>query len=152
LGTALASVASSFQNPALMNHPRIQARHLYLLALFQLLVGPLVLVQVTMFCTLTVRELPQHGVAAAVARAWHNDQFQSLLNASHEERIETSKSSLPDASGKAKLKVAKISMVAWQALPALPAAPAKLGSLPAHAEAWTPAWPQAPPGPPPRVG
>jgi hypothetical protein len=44
-------------------------RLLYVLALAQLVGGPLVLLQVTLFCKLTVKEVPHMKVAEAAARA-----------------------------------------------------------------------------------
>ena len=134
-----------------MNRLHLQARHLCLLALLQLAVGPLVLVQVSMFCSLTVREIPRHNVAAAMVKAWHNDQFQSLLDASSEVRADASRTSQPNASTKAKPCLTKTVMIAWQSLPTLPATPAEVASWGTHAEVWTPAWVAAPPGPPPRA-
>lgn len=129
-----------------------KSKYLYLLALFQLVAGPLVLMQVSVFCSLTVREAPRQGVAKAMAQAWKSETFQSLLAASSTDKMHTDKGSLPSNDDKAGNAKAKVHLLAWQAAPMLSLPPAKLGDWQIQARAWTPAWPQAPPGTPPRVG
>ena len=129
---------------------RLQPRHLVLLALFQLVAGPLMLLQVTVFCSLTARETPQQGVAKAVVKAWHSDAFQSLLALSDEGRVEKDHGSLPPDSGKFLGAKAKLNMVVWQLPPVEFYRPCVDGVWDPHLRAWTPSWPQAPPGTPPR--
>ncbi len=133
---------------ALMTRFSLKSKHLYLLALFQLVAGPLVLMQISVFCSLTVREAPRQGVAKAVVKAWKNPDFQSLLNAG---QVQPDKGSPPSNDDKAGPVKAKVHLLSWEApaSPALP--PAKLGEWQLHSRAWTPAWPQAPPGTPPRA-
>lgn len=130
-----------------MTSPRISTRALCLLALFQLLAGPLVLALVFAFAKVTVREAPQQGLAKAIQKAWQSTEVQTVLHAVAQETKDTSKSSLPKA---AKDKI-KIIGVAWTqetfALVAPNAPP-----VCERTETWTPAWPQAPPGTPPRLG
>jgi hypothetical protein len=125
-------------------------RFLYLLALAQLVGGPLVLLQVTVFCKVALHEAPRVGMAKAAVRAWQSDDFQSVLVAADGIRSKDSKSLPP--TGDPKLEKAKLPMIPWE-----PAA-LVLSQLSDHcgiadrARTWTPAWPQAPPGPPPRIG
>ncbi len=120
---------------------------LYLLALFQLVAGPLVLGVIFTFAKVTVREAPQQGIAKAVQSAWQNPEVQTAFQALTQESQETSKQSLPKAT---KDKV-KIMGVAWASASfvLVDLAPSKAE---VRARAWTPAWPQAPPGTPPRLG
>ena len=129
---------------------RFQPRHLILLALFQLVAGPLVLLQVSVFCSLTVREAPTQGVAKAMVKAWNHEAFQSLLVASDNRKV-SNENSLPGTSKDGLVK-AKMHLIDWTSELALSSPPIKLANWLAYHEAWTPAWPQAPPGTPPRVG
>jgi hypothetical protein len=127
-------------------------RWLYLLALAQLVGGPLVLLQVAMFCKVTLHEAPEVGIAKATVHAWHSHDFQAVLVTA--EVVNKGDIKAPAPTDKSKVKMEKSK---------LEAAPHQFGSfafapLSSHckvvdrARIWTPAWPQAPPGPPPRVG
>lgn len=129
-----------------MTSPRISVRTLYLLALFQLVAGPLVLGLVFAFAKITVREAPLHGLAKAVQKAWQSPEVQTALQAVTQETQDSSRSSLPKA---AKDKV-KIIGVAWTLETFAVAEPAQ-SKVSATLQAWTPASPQAPPGTPPRA-
>lgn len=125
--------------------PRLRARTLYLLALSQLVAGPLVLTTVFLFAKTTVREAPRQGLVKAMSSAWQSDEVQTALHAVSEDSQDASKS----APTKATKDKAKLLGIAWTAanLPFhLPAEAFVLTQL----ETWTPAWPQAPPGTPPR--
>ncbi len=124
-------------------------RWLYLLASFQLVAGPLVLVTVTTFCKITVRETPSLGVVKAMSVALHSDEVTMLVNAASDAQRDDSQSSLPVKKTKSVEK--KITAVAWQPLVIVWAEAAPV-SAPVSEHRWTPAWPQPPPGPPPRVG
>jgi len=127
-----------------------QFRHLFLLALFQLVAGPLVLLQVSVFCSLTVREAPRQGLAVAAVKAWHHPTFQSLLAASNTSGLELDKRLPAGNDGNTAPAKVKLHFLAWLPLPALCQSPVKLTDWTDPASHWTPAWPQAPPGPPPR--
>lgn len=135
-----------------MNGPNRNVRLLCLLALGQLVVGPLVLVlvQATTLCRLTVREAPVHGMAA-VSRAWQSEEFQSALVRSADVVAGRSKPSLPGRESKAKPGKVKITATPWQSLPVPPVEESRAEQWAHTPDAWTPAWPHAPPGPPPRV-
>ena len=128
-----------------------KTRLLCLLALGQLVVGPLVLVlvQATTLCKLTVREAPVHGVAA-VSRAWQSEEFQSVLAKAADVVAGDSKSSLPGHESKAKSGKVKITAVPWESVPVLPVQAPQTERWAHKPDTWTPAWPHAPPGPPPR--
>ena len=129
---------------------RFQPRHLILLALFQVVAGPLVLLQVSVFCSLTVREAPHQGVAKAMVKAWNHEAFQSLITAACDGK--RTSDAVPSGTSKDGEAKAKIHGQAWAPEPTLCLPPAKLANWEAYHQAWTPAWPQAPPGTPPRVG
>jgi hypothetical protein len=127
-------------------------RFLYLLALFQLVAGPLVLFQVTVLCKLTVRETPRIGVAKAVSKAWCSPEFQAAFTTDDEVKPTSAKSPLPTSDPKAKIVKVKMPAIAWQAAPlVLVNLSARINGMDRD-RVWTPAWPQAPPGPPPRLG
>lgn len=127
-------------------------RWLYLLALAQLVGGPLVLLQVTVFCKLTLHEAPRLGVAKAAVNAWHSDDFQAVLAAADVARKSDSKAPAPTDKSKVKLEKSKLPVVPWMVAPVSLAASSSHCPIVDHARIWTPAWPQAPPGPPPRIG
>ena len=125
----------------------LNRRTLYLLALFQLVAGPAVLMGVLVLGKLTVKEAPKHGVAEAFAKAWQSHEFQALLQSNDVPAHPDSKIPLP----KPEPTKAKLHVISWSTAPAL--IPTRTNSSASYAwlDAWTPTWPQAPPGPPPRV-
>lgn len=125
-------------------------RFLYLLALVQLVGGPLVLLQVTLFSKLVIREVPRVGVIAAVSIALDSPEFRDTLadatlprkDAMNPEKKE--RKSKPDSPTAPDFP--------WMAQrPLCDNDPAVCG-VPGHFRIWTPHWPHAPPGPPPRIG
>ena len=130
----------------------LKPRALLLLALFQLVAGPLVLLQVTVFCSLTVREAPRTGVTAAIVKAWKSETFQTLLTPSHNNRMQADNRSLPGSDDKVGHAKVKFYLLTWHLREFASLPPAKLGDNHGLGKTWTPAWPQAPPGTPPRVG
>jgi len=129
-----------------------KVRFLYWLALAQLVGGPLMLLQVTVFCKLTLQEAPRAGLSKAAVRAWQSDDFQIVLASAKSVRTKESTSLPPTLDPKLKPETPKLPMIPWES------APLALSLLSEHCEitdrawTWTPAWPHAPPGPPPRVG
>ncbi len=121
-------------------------RMLYLLALVQLVGGPLVLLHVTWFCKTTMDLAPKCGLKQAALVAWH-DSGERLDSVSDPLPLKKEKAPVETQSGKPKMPP-----VFWQA-PAF-----RLVNLEVRIATvwndrmWTPAWPQAPPGPPPRLG
>ncbi len=120
-------------------------RPLYLLALLQLVGGPLVLLHVTLFCKLTLHEAPRMGMANAAVAAWESEGFQKALLAD----ALPEKHSRKEGDG-AKPKPEKQAPPSMD-FPTAPAATATCGGTVAERlVTWTPRWPNAPPGPPPR--
>ncbi len=120
-------------------------RLLYLLALVQLVGGPLVLLHVSVFCKMTLEETPRMGMAEAAAAAWHSEGFQTALIADA-----FPENPLRKESERAKPKIAK-QAPAPTSFPTAPlAAFAGSQSVAETLVTWTPRWPNAPPGPPPR--
>jgi hypothetical protein len=124
-------------------------RWLYLLALFQLVAGPLVLVTVMTFCKVTVREAPSQGLVKAMSAALQSDEVQALVQVTSNAQTEDSKSSLPVKKFKAGEK--KFIGIAWESMPTVMVDATKTSSSSAWLKTWSPAWPQAPPGTPPRA-
>lgn len=124
---------------------------LYLLALIQLVGGPLVLLQVTLFCKLTLREAPALGIADSVVKAWKSDAFQQALITGHP-RTKDNQSPLPSHDPPTKLEKAKSPPMLWKPDAPLITAACVRWTMITRERIWTPAWPQAPPGPPPRLG
>ncbi len=127
-------------------------RLLYLLALFQLVAGPLVLFQVTVLCKLTVQDTTGKSVATAVSKAWHSPEFQATLSDDDGLQQVTKKLPIPTSHPKTKIVKVKMPAIAWQAKPVVRVNLSKRITAGAYSRVWTPAWPQAPPGPPPRLG
>ena len=127
-------------------------RFLYLLALVQLVGGPLVLFQVTVFCKVALHEAPRVGMAKAAVRAWQSDDFQTVLAAADGVRSRESKWLPPTGDPKPKLEKAKPPMIPWEPAALVLCLLSDHCKIADRARTWTPAWPQAPPGPPPRVG
>ncbi len=127
-------------------------RLLYVLALVQLVGGPLVLFQVSVFCKLALHEAPRIGVAKAAELAWKSERFQAVLVAGEIPHAKVVKP-LPGGDGpKAKVEKVKQPVIPWMN-PRLELAIAGVRcTLVDRERVWTPAWPQAPPGPPPCVG
>ena len=127
-------------------------RLLYVLALAQLVGGPLVLLQITFLCKLTLQEAPRVGMARAALQAWHSDDFQSALTAGIPTTPGETKSKPPARDLKRDPEKTKPPAIPWTTgnlaliVPPDDSEPGKCAKF------WTPAWPHAPPGPPPRVG
>lgn len=124
---------------------------LYLLALAQLVGGPLVLLQVTLFCKLTFAHNSGQGWLEAARVALNSDEFRTGPQL-QPLRESTDGKSKPAPQDPSKMEKSKAPMIAWAASPmrhSLIELPCMTG---VHDDSWTPTWPHAPPGPPPRVG
>jgi hypothetical protein len=124
-------------------------RYLYLLALAQLVGGPLVLLHVTVFCKLTLREAPRMGFAQAAAVALDSDEFRACASAGLPKRDMPAKES-PEGDPKPKLEKPQQPPAPWAAERRFLTDAVKRAKIADTARTWTPAWPNAPPGPPPR--
>lgn len=124
---------------------------LYLLALAQLVGGPLVLLQVSLFCKLTLTQTPESGLADAARMAFESNEFKAALQI---EPLRDGKNGKSDSTPQdpSKMEKPKSPLIAW-ADSALRHSQIGLPCLTGvHVDSWTPTWPHAPPGPPPRVG
>jgi hypothetical protein len=124
-------------------------RPLYLLALLQLLGGPVVLLHVTVFCKLTMREAPRVGFADAAVDALASDEFRECASAGSPKRDTPAKDNR-DGDPKPKLEKPHHPPAPWMAERRIFAHDVKAAAIAGMAKTWTPAWPNAPPGPPPR--
>jgi hypothetical protein len=127
-------------------------RFLYLLALAQLVGGPLVLLQVTVFCKLTLHEAPRMGMANAAVHTWQSKDFQTVLTATAATGTDDTQSMPPCGDPKGQPDKSKTPISAWEPAPLVLINLSGRYKSQECARTWTPAWPQAPPGPPPRVG
>jgi hypothetical protein len=127
-------------------------RLLYVLALAQLVGGPLVLLQLTLFCKLTLQETPHVGMARAAVQTWHSDDFQTALTAGISTAPCETKSKPPARDPQPDPEKAKPPVIPWAAGNLALIAPREDSEAGLRSKFWTPAWPHAPPGPPPRVG
>lgn len=129
-------------------------RHLYLLALFQLVGGPLVLVPMLLMSKAVVRETAQHGVVkgfheALVSQEW--SEAQEMLQRGSIVAEPSSSTKAPGKKEKAKDGQPKLDFVAWT-----PPALMEQDGTPVKRPAWewhpmSSHWANAPPSPPPRV-
>ena len=125
-------------------------RTLYLLALFQLIGGPLVIFSVTILFRQTVREMANHEVTEALSIAWQSPEFHAALGVTT--AADRTKSALPNSdpgTGQAKVKSPAI---AWHEAPLVLCNPPRRAQVLDFTRRWTPVMPLPPPGPPPRVG
>ena len=127
-------------------------RWLYLLALAQLVGGPLVLLQVTVFCKVALHDAPEVGVAKAALHALHSEDFQTVLAAVEGVKKSDAKSPEPTEKSKVKLEKPKLEAMPWEFTSLAVVRLSSHCKVVDRSRIWTPAWPQAPPGPPPRVG
>jgi hypothetical protein len=130
---------------------RSKMRWLYLLALAQLVGGPLVLLQLTVLCKLTLHETPRLGLARATVSAWHSDEFQTVLASGATPAAGDTKNKAPLRDPKPEPDKVKSPALPWESAHfawVIPSSDAAIGN---HQEFWTPDWPHAPPAPPPRV-
>lgn len=127
-------------------------RFLYLLALVQLVGGPLVLLQVTVFCKLALHEAPRVGMVKATVGAWNSDEFHAVAAHADVAKNDSSKKVPPTDEPKQKMEKSKLPVIPWECGQMDAAAIAVHCKIVDRARIWTPAWPQAPPGPPPRLG
>lgn len=135
---------------------RSQFRHLYLLALFQLVGGPLVILPLVMVCKVTLTQTAQHGVVEGLRQAPLTKEWQrasvvllhgeAALPDSHE------KNGVPGTPEKFKEGKVKLDLAVWMTA-AIPQPESAAIGRPCWR--WLPSastWAHAPPGPPPRVG
>ncbi|MES2474785.1 MAG: hypothetical protein V4640_03320 [Verrucomicrobiota bacterium] len=127
-------------------------RLLYLLALIQLLGGPLVLFQVSVFCKLTLREAPQVGVAKAALLALHAEDFQQVVANPALAVRDASKGAAPGKAPVPDVEKAKDPGIPWLKPALNPDPVATWCAIGGWERVWKPAQAQPPPGPPPRLG
>lgn len=125
---------------------------LYLLALFQFVAGPLVILQVSLLCKLTVREIPHESIGPALVKAWHSTEFQAALDMGKTVITKDEKSPLRSKDPLAGTGKLKMPATPWNVDHFLPPAAIGIVAWSDWCRRWTPVWPQAPPGPPPRMG
>jgi hypothetical protein len=155
-GFSFATFAAACQHRGIlfMACLRSKFRHLYLLALFQLVGGPLVLVPMLLMSKAVVRETAQHGVVkglheAVVSQEW--SEVREMIQKSGVVSEASSSTKAPGKQEKAKDGKTKLDFVTWT-MPALMEWDGV--SVKRLAWEWQPmasSWANAPPSPPPRV-
>ncbi|MFD2258085.1 hypothetical protein ACFSSA_15495 [Luteolibacter algae] len=126
-------------------------RFLYLLALAQLLGGPIVLLHITLFSKMVLTEAPDVGFANAIQEAWLSEAFQHSFTKATLAAPDKFSTTSEQKKSLHKKDVRKDPFTSWFfATNLFP--PFSVECLTAnHIRTWTPAWPNAPPGPPPRM-
>ncbi len=133
-----------------MNGAPRNKRWLILLALFQLLAGPLVLLQVMVFCKVTAEKMPEQGMVTAAKEAWQSVEFQRTLDvAATAQRHHGSVPTSPDKP--IHTENFKILGLLWDPMPSLVRRHADPMPGTELRRGWTPVLQGAPPGPPPRA-
>ncbi|MFT3990300.1 MAG: hypothetical protein QM680_02710 [Luteolibacter sp.] len=128
-------------------------KFLYLLALFQLVAGPLVLLQVAALSKLVIREIPRSGFVAAAEKAVRGKEFHAVFQTADSVKSPVSSPDSKDSKdSKAKLEKQKMPLQAWFVAEVKLDALFSLQPCGDWARNWTPLLGQPPPGPPPRVG
>jgi hypothetical protein len=126
-------------------------RWLYLLALAQLVGGPLVLLQFALFCKVTLNETPRVGIARAAVFAWQAESFHDALAIADHYATHRDGTSPRPADPRQPLEKSKSPIAPWETSEIDFAVLSCLCEIADRARPWTPIWPQAPPGPPPRA-
>jgi hypothetical protein len=158
-GFSFATFAAACQHRCIlfMACLRSKFRHLYLLALFQLVGGPLVLVPMLMMSTAVVRETAQHGVVkglheVVVSQEW-SEVREIIQNGGIVPELSSStKAPAPGKQEKAKDGKPKVDFAVRTVFTAL----VELEGVSVKRPAWewrpmASSWANAPPSPPPRV-
>jgi hypothetical protein len=153
---SFATRAAACQHPAhpiFMSCLRSKFRHLYLLALFQLVGGPLVLVPMLLISKAAVRETAQHGVVKGFHQAMVSQEWEEVREMLQDGEVSGTSSSTkaPGKQEKSKDGNAKLNFMVWTS-----PAHMKLEGVPVKQPAWewqpmASSWANAPPSPPPRV-
>ena len=129
---------------------RPSARHLYLLALFQLVGGPLVILSVVFFSRLVAKYSADDGVVVGVTQAWQSPEWQKITRALIATTPGPIKASPEGHAEKVKEPGGKVFWQIWTEVDA------RWSQRPPEAAPSVPlptllsAWPDAPPLPPPR--
>lgn len=126
-------------------------RRLYLLALFQLVGGPLVLLPVLLFSKLSVKHVAEHGLTAGITQAWHSEEWQDAVDEVLQGEAglpATQKDKLPPQTKETKAKLFATELDRPATAPGRWAATGLLPWSRLHETAAT--RPHAPPSPPPR--
>lgn len=123
-------------------------RWLLLLALFQLVAGPLVLLQVMVFCQVAAEKAPEQGIVKAATEAWQSAEFQRTLDVAS--AVHTSRSEVPTPEKTFQPEQTKLFGTLWEPMTGLVRVSADTVAGTLMKRSWTPVGLQAPPGPPPR--
>lgn len=129
---------------------RPSIRHLYLLALFQLVGGPLVIVAVVFFSRMVVHQAAEHGLTVGVVKASQSAEWQKVASALSGATYGHVPSGKKDPVPVVKDPGGKLLGLMWEGvtLPKEPPVPCDGPHL--WVRTLTSAWPHAPPLPPPR--
>ncbi len=132
-----------------MNGVPRNKRWLILLALFQLVAGPLVLLQVMVFCQVTAEKAPEQGLVKAATEAFHSAEFQRTLDIAAGVQAKSSDSTAPEKS--VQTEGTKLFGTLWEPMGGVVRIAAVILPGTAFKRSWTPVGLLAPPGQPPRV-
>ena len=129
---------------------RPSIRHLYLLALFQLVGGPLVIVAVVFFSSMVAHQAAEPGLTVGVVKASQSAEWQKVASALSGATYGQVPSEKKDPVPVVKDPGGKLLGLMWEGV-TLPQEPPVLCEGPhLWVRTLTSAWPHAPPLPPPR--
>lgn len=123
---------------------------LYLLALFQLAAGPLVIVQISVLCKLTSREAHREGWVESFENAWMSEELHAVSHPPGRQAKNAVPDRKPAPEPKPDSSPTKGPVIPWRETSILISTLAHFSPLTHWDRSWFPVWPQAPPGPPPR--
>jgi len=133
-----------------MNRFSRRARILCLLALLQVVGGPLVLVGVATLGKVLVKQTAEHGVATGVSRAMESEDWRGACELIADAVAGQPDQKAPDGKPTSKDLKSKMVSIAWAGTLALPVRPAEVEPPGRDPVPLISAWPNGPPVPPPR--
>lgn len=133
-----------------MNRFSRRARLLCLLALLQVVGGPLVLVGVATLGKVLVKESLQNGVVPGVSRALESDEWRGACECIADAVADYPDEKVPGGNPKSKDLKSKVMSIGWAGALALPERPAEVEAPGRDPAPLISAWPNGPPVPPPR--
>lgn len=129
---------------------RPSIRHLYLLALFQLVGGPLVILAVVFFSRMVVHQAAEHGLTVGVVKASQSEEWQQVASALSGAACGHTSTGQKDTVPLSKDPGGKLLGLMWEGVTLPPDHPSAGEMPPPWVRTLSSAWPHAPPLPPPR--
>jgi hypothetical protein len=129
---------------------RPSIRHLYLLALFQLVGGPLVILAVVFFSRMVVHQAAEHGLTVGVVKASQSAEWQKVASALSGATYGHPSNGQKDPVPVVKDPGGKLIGLMWEGITLPEEQPVPCEGPYLWVRTLTSDWPHAPPLPPPR--